>query len=189
MGQSKDESSKLNRSAIPFTAGAIVMAQITMAWATHLGGTYTEQGVGRKPLFMAALASLPIRCGLIILLSESGQSWLLLTQILDGIAGGLFGLMHPYIVADITFGTGRFNAVMGVTAASFGLGATLSNYLGQIIVQHFGHIASLTGSLVLSIVPILLFSHMPETLGRRDAAQKQQRGSSVEYESFASISV
>ena len=56
---------------------------------------------------------------------------------------------------------------VGLTASFFGLGATLSNYLGQMVVEHFGHVASLTGSLVLSAIPILLFSTMPETYGRR----------------------
>lgn len=58
-------------------------------------------------------------------------------------------------------------SAVGLTASSFGLGATLSNFLGQMVVEHFGHVASLSGSLILSIVPILLFSFMPETYGHR----------------------
>lgn len=56
---------------------------------------------------------------------------------------------------------------MGLTASCFGMGATLSNFLGQMVVEHFGHVASLTASLVLSVIPIALFSFMPETLGHR----------------------
>ena len=56
---------------------------------------------------------------------------------------------------------------MGLTASCFGMGATLSNFLGQMVVQHFGHVASLTGSLLLSTVPIVVFSRMPETYGLR----------------------
>ena len=59
---------------------------------------------------------------------------------------------------------------MGLTASSFGLGATLSNYIGQNVVEAFGHVASLSGSLVLSVVPIVVFGvFMPETLGDRGA--------------------
>jgi predicted MFS family arabinose efflux permease len=54
-----------------------------------------------------------------------------------------------------------------MTASFFGLGATLSNFLGQMVVEQYGHVASLTGSLVLSIIPILLFTFMPETYGHR----------------------
>ena len=50
----------------------------------------------------------------------------------------------------------------------FGLGGTMSNFLGQLVVQHFGHVASLMGSLGISFVPIILFGlFMPETHGQR----------------------
>lgn len=45
---------------------------------------------------------------------------------------------------------------------------TLSNFLGQHVVEHFGHVASLVGSIFLSIIAIILFwLFMPETLGQR----------------------
>ncbi len=111
MGQGGEEQVGLTRSAIPLTAGAIVVAQATMAFATHWADERTEQGWGRKPLFLIGIATLPIRCALIILLKDAGHQYLLATQLFDGMGGGLFGLIHPFIVADITFGTGRFNAV------------------------------------------------------------------------------
>lgn len=212
MGQGKEKQEGITRSAIPLTAGAIVTAQFTMAVVTHLGGECTEKGWGRKPLFLIGLASLPIRCALIILLKDAGHQYLVATQLLDGIGGGLFGLIHPYIVADITFGTGRFNAlskypyakgillrffeiilnlfscfslfIVGLTASAFGMGATLSNYLGQKVVEHVGHVASLVGSLVISIVPIVVFVlFMPETLGKRGSASSTStRSKSVSIE-------
>ena len=78
-----------NRGAIPLIACAIVIAQFVMAFATSLGGWFTMRGVGRKPLFMAGLLTLPIRCALIILWKDSGDALLLSTQILDGFGGGL----------------------------------------------------------------------------------------------------
>ena len=165
-GENEDGSTK--RRAIPLIAGAIVLAQFTMSGATYAGDKMTKGGWGRKPLFLAGLLTLPIRCFLIIFWKDAGEAYLLSTQILDGLGGGFFGLLHPYLVADITFGTGRFNVVMGLTASCFGLGGTLSNLLGQMVVEHFGHVASLTGSLFLSIIPIVLFSlAMPETAGSR----------------------
>lgn len=128
MGQGGDESDGPSRSAIPLIAGAIVLAQATMSLATIVGGKLTDRGVGRKPLFMAGLLTLPVRCALIILWQDMGDSWLLSTQILDGFGGGFFLLLHPLLVADITFGSGRFNVVMGLTASCFGLGGTMSNF-------------------------------------------------------------
>lgn len=64
---------------------------------------------------------------------------------------------------------------MGLTASCFGLGATLSNLLGQLVVEKLGHVASLTGSLVLSVIPVFLFALlMPETLGHRGMYSSRQ---------------
>ena len=103
-----------------------------MAATTVIGDRCTRMGIGRKPLFLAALLCLPIRCALIIMWKDAHEAFLLSTQILDGVGGGLFGLLHPYIVADITFGTGRFNVIMGLSASSFGIGATMSNFIGML---------------------------------------------------------
>mmetsp|Transcript_21515 Transcript_21515/g.50593 ORF Transcript_21515/g.50593 Transcript_21515/m.50593 type:complete len:462 (-) Transcript_21515:28-1413(-) len=163
-----NEDGSVKRSAIPLIASAIVLAQFTMSGATFAGDIATKRGSGRKPLFLAGLITLPIRCALIILWKDSGDAFLLSTQILDGLGGGFFGLLHPYLVNDIAFGSGRFNVLMGLTASCFGLGGTLSNLLGQIAVEHLGHVASLTGSLVLSFIPIALFwKFMPETRDER----------------------
>jgi len=167
MGQNGEDGTP-KRSAIPLIAGAIVLAQFTMAAATMVGGRLTFMGIGRKPLFLIALLTLPIRCALIVLWRDAGEAYLLSTQLLDGIGAGLSGLVHPYLVADITFGTGRFNVLMGLTASCFGFGATLSNFLGQLVVEKCGHVASLLGSFCISIVPVLLFAFfMPETMGQR----------------------
>jgi MFS family permease len=129
----------------------------------------THNGVGRKPLFMAGIVTLPIRCALIIYWKDAGEAFLLSTQLLDGIGGGFFGLIHPFLVADMSFGSGRFNLIMGLTASTFGLGATLSNFLGQHVVERYGHVASLTASMVISFIPVIIFGcFMPETLGDRD---------------------
>jgi Na+/melibiose symporter-like transporter len=171
-GDNEDGSPK--RSAIPLIAGAIVLAQLTMAIATVAAGRLTDGGLGRKPLFLAGLVTLPIRCALIILWKDAGEGWLLSTQILDGLGGGLCGLIHPYLVADITFGTGRFNVVMGMTASCFGLGATLSNFIGQLVVEKYGHVASLMGSLTLSFLPVFINGcFMPETYGKRGQLAKK----------------
>ena len=100
-----------NRAAIPLVAGAILLAQATMSAATIVGGRLTKKGVGRKGIFLAGLLTLPIRCALIIYWKDMGSAYLLSTQILDGVGGGIFGLIHPFMVADITFGTGRFNVI------------------------------------------------------------------------------
>ena len=152
MGQG-DEDGMPSRNAIPLIAGAIVTAQVTMAIATWIGNRLTLLGVGRKPLFMAGLISLPIRCALIIWWKDAGNTWLLSTQILDGLGGGLFGLLHPYLVADITFGTGRFNLVMGLTASCFG-------YVPNLLVPQETTSKNIL-TLFLFYLPVVLVLHCP----------------------------
>jgi len=158
------------QNAIPLIAGAIVIAQLTMSIATVVGGKLTTSGMGRKPLFLLGLISLPIRCLLIVYWKDAAKGFLLSTQVMDGIGGGLLDLIHPFLIADITYGTGRFNVLMGLTVSFKGLGATLSNFLGQMAVEYFGHAASIMGSFVISLLPIVLFHvFMPETLGDRSS--------------------
>lgn len=47
------------------------------------------------------------------------------------------------------------------------MGATLSNFLGQLVVEKFSHSTSLWGSFFISLMPIILFSFFPETQGQR----------------------
>ena len=106
-----DDVEGLSRSAIPLIGGGILIAQGFMALATKVGDYYTERGAGRKGLFLTGLVLLPVRCLLTIYWRNSGNTFLLLTQIFDGISGGFFNLLHPYLVADIAFGSGRFNLI------------------------------------------------------------------------------
>jgi hypothetical protein len=100
-----DEDGQQRRSAIPLIAAAIVTAQVTRALATVAGNRMTGVGIGRKPLFMAGLLTLPIRCALIILWKNAGDNFLLSTQVLDGLGGGFFGLIHPVSLGSFKFAT------------------------------------------------------------------------------------
>jgi hypothetical protein len=68
-----------------------------------------------------------------------------------------------------------FDPSVGVTASCFGLGATLSNFFGQMVVEKFDHVTSLMVSFAISLVPILVFLFMPETLGMRTRKQTKQQ--------------
>jgi MFS family permease len=59
---------------------------------------------GRKPLFLAGFAVLPIRA---VLYTFSDNSfWLVGVQVLDGVGAGIFGALTPLVIADIMRGTG-----------------------------------------------------------------------------------
>ncbi len=125
---------------------------------------------GRKPLFLFAFAILPIR-GLLYTLSDNSY-FLVAVQGLDGIANGIFGILFLLILADVTKGTGRFNAAQGAIATLIGVGASLSNLIAGSIAQAGGYSAAflfLAGTAVLGAV--LFATLMPETAPHAVAAK------------------
>lgn len=60
----------------------------------------------------------------------------------------------------------------------------MSNYFGQQVVEKFGHIASLSGSLILSFIPCLIFAFfMPETMGERGTLHSEKKEKHNEHPS------
>ena len=95
---------------------------------------------GRKPLFLAGFAVLPIRA---VLYTFSDNSfWLIGVQVLDGVGAGIFGALTPLVIADIMRGTGRYNLAQGAIATVQGIGASLSGLAAGVIVDHFGYSAA-----------------------------------------------
>lgn len=167
------------RNAIPLIACAGITSKITLSIVTWLGNHLTrEYNVGRKPLYLIGLVILPVRCLMIILLRHSSNEWLMSTQMLAGIGYGLTGLLSTLIIADITIGSngGRLNLVMAVTDTFGSLGYSISQYVGQVIAEKLGHVASLLVSLTLSIMPIIFFMYMPETSGIRGGGNSDGGG-------------
>jgi hypothetical protein len=46
--------------------------------------------------------------------------WLVSVQLLDGVGAGIYGALFPLVVADLTRGTGHFNASRGALSAETG---------------------------------------------------------------------
>jgi MFS family permease len=129
---------------------------------------------GRKPLFLAALLILPIR-GALYTLSDN-PAWLIAIQCLDGIGAGLFGALFPLIVADLTWGTGRFNVTRGAVQAAQGAGAALSNIIAGLIVSVAGFSAAFMTLAAFAALGGVLFSvAMPETRNLSDKAAEKSR--------------
>ena len=122
-----------------FMASCVVTAQLVMVPMAILVGRKADAW-GRKPLFLAGFAVLPIR-GLLFALSDDPYS-IVAIQILDGVGAGIFGALFYIVVSDFTRGTGRFNLAQGAAAACWGLGAALSNGVAGMIVNGFGFSAA-----------------------------------------------
>jgi MFS family permease len=170
----------------------IVAAQIVMVPMAMLVGAKADHW-GRKPLFLAGFAILPIR-GALYTLSDNAF-WLVGVQLLDGIGAGIFGALFPLVVADLTRGTGRFNVSQGAVSTAQGFGASLSNTVAGYIIVRAGYSAAFLflGGFAAAAF-LLYFLAMPETLtaaaeDRRGEDASRGRGQSTEAVAIGSVQV
>ena len=143
-------------------SACIISAQLVMVAVSWAVGRAMTAGIGRKPIFLVALATLPVR-GVLFSFTTNPYG-IVAIQLLDGLASGIFGVLAIIIAADLTRGTGRFNLMQGVVALAVGVGASLSNVIGGYVVQGFGYptgFLGLAGVALCALVFFLIF--VPET--------------------------
>lgn len=159
-----EELAKTNQNAGSlFIASCIIVAQIVMVPMAILVGRKADQW-GRKPLFLAGFAVLPIR-GLLYTLVQDPAA-LIAIQILDGIGAGIFGALFFIVVADLTKGSGHYNLAQGASGACWGFGAALSNTVAGQIVNMFDYSAAFLFLAACAVIAFLVFLlGVPETLG------------------------
>jgi predicted MFS family arabinose efflux permease len=151
-------------------SACILSAQLVMVPMAILVGRKADDW-GRKKLFLAGFLILPIR-GALYTLSDD-PAWLIGVQLLDGIGAGLFGALFPLIVADLTWGTGRFNVTRGAVQAAQGIGASLSTTIAGLIVVADGYSFVFLALAAIAVAGLVLFwLAMPETrnIDRRTGA-------------------
>jgi MFS family permease len=149
------------KEATAMVSACIVAAQLVMLPIAVLVGR-TADTWGRKPLFLAGFAILPIRAVLYTLSDNS--FWLIGVQLLDGVGAGIFGALTPLVTADIMRGTGRYNLALGAIATMQGIGASLSGLAAGAIVDHLGYSAAfLTLAIAAGLALVVFALGMPET--------------------------
>jgi len=149
------------KEATAMMSACIVAAQAVMLPIALLVGR-TADSWGRKPLFLAGFAVLPIRAVLYTLSDNS--FWLIGVQVLDGVGAGIFGALTPLVIADIMRGTGRYNLAQGAVATVQGIGASSSGLAAGIIVDHLGYGAAFLAAGGAAASALAVFAHwMPET--------------------------
>ncbi|HZZ03346.1 MFS transporter [Paraburkholderia sp.] len=142
-------------------SACIIAAQAVMLPMALLVGAKADTW-GRKPIFLAAFAILPVR-GVLYTLSDNAF-WLVGVQLLDGVGAGIFGALTPLILADLMRGTGRYNVSQGVVATAQGIGASLSNTVAGLIVVKAGYSAAFLTLAGVALVAFTVFLlGMPET--------------------------
>jgi predicted MFS family arabinose efflux permease len=151
--------------ATAMMSACIIAAQAIMPPIALLVGRKADRW-GRKPLFLAGFAILPIRAVLYTLSDDS--AWLIGVQLLDGVGAGIFGALTPLVIADIMRGTGRYNLAQGAVATVQGIGASLSGLVAGEIVDRFGYGPAFLGAGAAATLALAVFAlGMPETAERR----------------------
>ena len=154
--------------ATAMMSACIIAAQLVMLPIALLVG-HTADSWGRKPLFLAGFAILPIRAVLYTLSDNS--FWLVGVQVLDGVGAGIFGALTPLVIADIMRGTGRYNLAQGAIATAQGIGASSSGLAAGVIVDHFGYSAAFLAAGGAAAVALAVFAlWMPETAESKTVA-------------------
>jgi MFS family permease len=117
---------------------------------------------GRKPLFLAGFAILPIRA--VLYTFSNNSCWLIGVQVLDGVGAGIFGALTPLVIADMMRGTGRYNLAQGAIATMVGIGASLSGLATGEVVDHLGYSAAFLALGGVAVAAVTVFAiAMPET--------------------------
>ena len=157
-----------------FMGACITTAQLVMVPMAIFVG-FKANSWGRKPIFLAGFAVLPLR-GLLYTLTQNPCA-LVSIQILDGVGAGIFGALFFIVIADLTKGSGRYNLAQGAASASWGLGAALSNSVAGFIVDEAGYSAAFLTLAALAAAALALFwLAVPETWRPSEEAVTRQSG-------------
>ncbi|TGD95853.1 MFS transporter [Methylobacterium nonmethylotrophicum] len=118
-----------------WTARYVIVAQAVMIPVALFAGSLADRR-GRRQLLLVACAVLPARALLSAFLTD--PYWLVLAEVLDGVASGVIGVAVPVVVADLTWGSGRTQTALGTVAAVQGVGGALSGWVGGLLALHLG---------------------------------------------------
>jgi MFS family permease len=157
------------QSATVLIAACIVGPQLLVAIFSPAIGR-KAQAWGRRPLLLAAFASLPLRG---LLFATVPDPYLLVAaQLLDGVSAAVLAVMVPLVIADATRGTGHFNLGQGIVGTAVGIGASVSTTYAGYLSDHFGSPIAFLGLAMVAILGFFtLWALMPETRPRRRKAR------------------
>lgn len=121
--------------ATRWMAACVVVAQLTMVPVAICAGLVADR-IDRVWLLLFACCILPVR-GIVAAVAHDPM-WLVPIQMMDACGAGTLGVAVPILAADVTWGTGRTQSALGFLAMMQGIGASLSNTLGGVLVAWFG---------------------------------------------------
>lgn len=144
-----------------YMTNSILVSHLVMMLVTLLLRTFII-GIKRKPLFLLTFFFVFIR-GILFGLFHNAN-YFVAVQILDGIGGGIFGVITVVMISELAARTGRFNFMIGLMAFCQGFAYATSNYISGFIANLFGFNVGFYSLSVFALVGFTLaLLHMPET--------------------------
>ena len=102
---------------------------------------------------------------------------LLLTQVLDGIAAGIYGVSVALIVSDLTRGKKGFNMLMGLAQIAMALGSVIGPLLQGVSVGRVGYRFSfMVFAAIAALAAVIFFHSMPHELVGSTRQEKSATG-------------
>ena len=155
------------KQAVLFTSGYMLASQLVFMVVAAVSGKLAGK-LGRKPLFLFGFGALAVR-GVLYTVSHAPAA-LIAVQCMDGLGAGIFGVVGVLIIADLTKGTGRFNAAQGAIATAQGIGAFLSNSVaGYLAKTHGDNFTFYVLAGIAAVGLVFFWVFMPETRDRAEA--------------------
>lgn len=139
--------------ATRWLAICIIVAQFTMV-GVAAATAWSAQRIDRSWLFVIPCCVLPVR-GVMAAFGYAPE-WLIPIQVLDACGAGLLGVSVPILVADYTWGSGRTQTALGAANTFQGIGASLSNFLGGLLVVQLGWTWAFLGLTVPSLFALCI---------------------------------
>lgn len=148
-------------------AAFLLVPQVMVAWLSPGIGRFAER-YGRRAVLLFGFATVPLR-GVLFAVVKNPYA-LVPVQVLEGVGGGIFGVMMPLVAADLTRTSGNYTLCLSLFGLAAGLGGAVSTSLAGWVTDGFGRTAAFwvlatAGMAAAALVALA----MPETRQTADA--------------------
>ncbi len=142
-------------------AAFLLVPQVIVAWLSPGIGRFAER-YGRRRVLLFGFLTVPL-LGVLFAVVRNPYA-LVPVQVLEGVGGGIFGVMMPLVAADLTRVTGNYTLCLSLFGLAAGLGGAISTSMAGWVTDSFGRTAAFWTLAVAGMVAATLVAlAMPET--------------------------
>jgi MFS family permease len=153
-------------------SACIMIAQFVTIPVAILAGRKVEAW-GLRSLLAAACIALALRGAAFAWFDNAVL--LVMAQILDGVATGIWDVLLPLILADLVAGSGRYSMSRGVVGTVQGVGGSLSNVAAGSIVTSAGYSAAFAMLAAFALAACVLTMLLPDPAGVKERSVQKLR--------------